>query len=198
MDFSDILIGLWNKISKPIPNILLGLVILFLSPLDWETRWVGWIFIALAVAGILECLWKFIKEKYMQWKETRNLIKKLEELQPSELNFLKILLSHNKRTFDRDDIRMLLDSPQQNNISKKIPDERFIEILFDSTKSIVHRLDELFIVSQLMGIDRKRMYARSPFTNNYTYQVYGWYWDILKKQHKDIFNKGELYFRDFE
>ena len=36
-------LGLWNKISKPIPNILLksGLVILFLSPLDWETRWVG-------------------------------------------------------------------------------------------------------------------------------------------------------------
>ena len=198
MDFPDILLGLWNKISKPIPNILLGLVILFLSPLDWETRWVGWIFIALAVGRILEYIGIFIKEQYKQRKENRNLIKKLKELQANELTFLKVLLSHNQRTFDRDNIRMLLDSPQQNNISKKIPDERFIEILFDSTKSIVHRLDELFIVSQSTSIDRGRMYARSPFTNNYTYQVYEWYWDILKKQHKDIFNKRELYFRDFE
>ncbi len=197
MDFSDILIGLWNKISKPIPNILLGLVILFLSPLDWETRWVGWIFIALAVAGILEYVGTFIKERYKQRKENRNLIKKLAELRPYELDFLKVLLSHNQRTFDRYDVIILLDHPQQNNISEEqIFDEEFMKILFDSPKSIIYRLDDLSIVSQSMG--RSGLRASSLFINNHSYQIYGWYWDILKKQHKDIFNKGELYFRDFE
>ncbi len=181
MDFSDILSNLWNKFSKPIPNILLGLVILFLSPLDWETRWVGWIFIALGVSGILEYIWKFIKEKYRQRKERRNLIKTLAELQPYELAFLKVLLSHNQRTFDRDDIRFFLEPPQQNKMS----DERAIEILFEHQKAIVCRLENLSIISEFIN-------------SYYTYEIHGWYWDILKKQHKDIFNKRELYFRDFK
>ncbi len=185
VDFSDILPGLWNKISKPIPNILLGLVILFLSPLDWETRWVGWIFIALAVGRILEYVGIFIKERYKKRKENRNLIKKLAELQEKELIFLKVLLSHNKRIFDRDDIKIRLNPPQQNNISKKMSDEQFIGVLFDNRKSIVDGLENLAIVSELIN-------------SHYTYQVYEWYWDILKKEHKDIFNKRELYFRAFE
>ena len=55
MDVSTILTTLWGKISEPLPNILVGLVIVFLAPNN--INWVGFIFIALGISSF--CKWIF-------------------------------------------------------------------------------------------------------------------------------------------
>lgn len=51
MDFGW-LSSLWNKIGRPLPNLLIGLAFLYKAPEN--ISWVGYIFIAISVQGFLD------------------------------------------------------------------------------------------------------------------------------------------------
>lgn len=85
MEFSSILTSLWNKIGKPLPNISVGLVFIFLAP-D-EIYWVGYIFVALGISSIFEWVWHFAKAKIPHYR----LKKKLANLPEEEFNLLNDL-----------------------------------------------------------------------------------------------------------
>lgn len=111
MDFSAILTTLWNKVSKPTPNILLGAVFLVLAPS--EVRWFGYIFLAIGIASILEFLWSKFLSLVLYEKRKILLRSSALSLAPTEKAVIKEMLLKNQHTFsvDYNDYHRVYDEP---------------------------------------------------------------------------------------
>lgn len=83
MDFTQILTTLWGKISKPLPNILVGLVFVFLAPKF--VSWLGFIFIAIGLASVIE----FCIPRILSWKKKHALRRLILSLSKDEIKVLQ-------------------------------------------------------------------------------------------------------------
>lgn len=96
MDFSSILTTLWGKISKPVPNVLIGIVFLYFAPN--EIRWFGFIFLAIGVSSILD----WTREKCLtfcnNYKMERNLKEIFSSMNNGEKRVMTNLLTNNEQT----------------------------------------------------------------------------------------------------
>ncbi len=97
MDFSSIVTTLWSKISKPLPNILIGAVFLMLAPGD--IKWVGFIFIAIGVSSIGEWLWHKGEKFLINIQRDGNIKNTLYALNRDEKELLRGMLERREQTY---------------------------------------------------------------------------------------------------
>jgi hypothetical protein len=83
MDFTQILTTLWGKISKPLPNILVGLVFVFLAPKS--IQWFGFVFISIGLASAVESIFP----KFVLWRKKYDLKKCISRLSQDEIAILQ-------------------------------------------------------------------------------------------------------------
>lgn len=81
--------ALWQRVSQPVPNFLIGLVFLNYAPK--ELSWIGLIFIAISSQGFLEYTIKFLKwiaRKLFTFRNNQKIEKKLNNLTVKEAEAL--------------------------------------------------------------------------------------------------------------
>jgi hypothetical protein len=165
MNWETALTTLWNKISKPVSNILIGAVFLFVAPTN--ISWFGGIFIAIGVGGFLDKQFQLIPEKLKQLKKEKEIKEEIENATDEEINLLKLMLHHNKRIMINTDF---VNSLEQRNITRggQLPSK-----IYDLFRS----LD-----------DKNLLCYDSGFDGYFKITVLDTVWHILKKLYKKDFN----------
>ena len=97
MDISALLSILWNKISRPIPNLLIGLAFLIFAPDQY--KWSGWIFVAIGLSDPFDFIQNLIKSKVMQYYKKKRVSKSLCRLNYGERELIARLVSEEHQTF---------------------------------------------------------------------------------------------------
>ena len=97
MDFSSILTTLWSKISKPLPNILIGSVFLAFAP--ESMTWFGYIFIAIGVSSVGEWLWQNVVKWLDSIKRKQHIRDTLYVLNHDEKKLLRDRLKSREQTY---------------------------------------------------------------------------------------------------
>jgi len=96
MDFSSILSTLWNKVSSPVPNILIGIVFLIFAPDD--LRWFGLIFIAIGLSHPIDWAINWVKGKIKNRNFKEKIIATLGSLNQEEKRIIYRMLQNNEQT----------------------------------------------------------------------------------------------------
>lgn len=94
MDFTQILTTLWGKISKPLPNILVGSVFVALAPKS--VSWFGFVFIAIGLASVIE----FCIPRILSWKKKYALRRLILSLSQDEIEVLQDVRRNEGLTID--------------------------------------------------------------------------------------------------
>ena len=96
MDISAIMTALWSKISKPAPNIGIGIALLYFAPKDYQ--WFGYIFIAIGIGCVIEWCWYFLKTCIAKNLNDIEIKEKLSSLNEAEEKILRTMHSNNEQT----------------------------------------------------------------------------------------------------
>jgi hypothetical protein len=166
MNWETVLTTLWNKISKPFTNILIGLA--FFSAAPENVSWFGWIFTAIGVGSFIDKQSQVIHEKWINLKIKKEIKIEIENATDEESGILKLMVQHNKRIMRRSDFEnIFIDHIKRNR--NQFPSE--IYGIFESLqdKNLIYYLPNEF---------------RGQFEIQIQYQV----WDIIKNIYKDEFN----------
>jgi Super-infection exclusion protein B len=97
MDWQSVLTALWGKVSKPLPNFLIGGVFIFLAPSN--IAWTGYIFIALGISGV----WDWLNPQINHWWRIQQVKKAVEKYIPhmteKDKEIIGYLLNKNQKVF---------------------------------------------------------------------------------------------------
>lgn len=97
MDIFSLVSTLWGKVSKPIPNMLIGLVILKFAP-D-EHKWLGYIFVAIGASSIIETGINYTKTLMDDCTVSKKIHDSLRCLNREESQLIRKLVCENHQTF---------------------------------------------------------------------------------------------------
>jgi hypothetical protein len=97
MDFQTILTTLWSKVSKPLPNILIGAAFLVFAPDGVD--WFGYIFLAIGISSIGEWGWQKIGEYKKASKQKKSIQSTLRALNQDEKALLRGMLDRGEQTY---------------------------------------------------------------------------------------------------
>jgi DNA-binding winged helix-turn-helix (wHTH) protein len=166
MNIEELLTILWNKISKPITNILIGAVFLVFAPKDISL--VGWIFLAIGSGGFLDKNSHHLSEIWKMHQKRKKIKEEISNLTASEDDVLRLMVQHNKQIMRKRDFE---------SVFSKIKGRR--SELPENIYDIFRSLDDKNIIIYNFGwqgyFDIK--------CNNYI-------WDILKRHYKNDFNSA--------
>jgi hypothetical protein len=96
MDFTSILTTLWNKISKPTPNVLIGYAFLKFAPK--EINWFGYVFLAIGISSLIEWILIYLKQKQKDYYLNKEMEEVLLSLNEGEKNILAKMIQNNEQT----------------------------------------------------------------------------------------------------
>jgi hypothetical protein len=140
--------GLWGKLNKPIHFLMVGAAILTFSPT--EVRWMGYLFIAFGLAGLLEWLGKYLIRLKEEYQKRHTITKSLSYLNAGEKRIIKKQISAKEQTFylnwnDYHNMYANSDAPDKYRklvgIIKGLSDKGIIAITVDDTVASCHFLD---------------------------------------------------------
>ena len=165
MNWEATLTTLWNKVSKPITNILIGLAFLIFAPGDLV--WLGWIFLAIGVGGFLDKQSYFFKNTWDKILKGKKIKEELEHLTRAEESILKLMVQHNKRIMRQPDF--------EDALSKKIPgrSQKLPSVIYSVFTSLE---------------DKNLAYFNSTGFGHFNVTAREHVWEILKKRYKEDFN----------
>lgn len=162
MDFSSVLSALWNKVSKPIPNILIGAVFVFLAPEN--IRWMGYIFIAIGLGSIVEYIWLKIIGVYNSYCKRKSIEETLRSLNVGEKGVVGRLISKNEQTL----------SINYND---------YHQVMGEAPLGGRHKYVELFGICT--GLQSKGVFVTASLDEITSFSVYPEIWKIMKKLYKE-------------
>ena len=165
MNWETALTTLWNKISKPITNILIGLAILSFAPDN--TSWFGWIFLAIGVGGFLDKNSYLCQQIWKKHLKARKIKEELEHLTAAEEGVLKLMVRYNKRIARTPDFEEVLSRKH----GQELPSD---------------------IYGAFTGLEDKKIisYSAGGFRSYFSVTASEEIWTIIKKRYKNDFNIG--------
>ena len=165
MNWETALTTLWNKVSKPFTNILIGISFLVFAPNNVE--WFGWIFLAIGVGGFLDKQSHAFRNTWERFRKGKKIKEELDHLTPAEEVILKLMVRHNKRVMREPDFKnaLLKKSPSR---SRELPSD--IYGIFTSLE------------------DKKLVYWNSTGSGHFNVTASEVIWKIIKKRYKEDFN----------
>lgn len=163
MDFSSILSTLWNKVSSPIPNILIGIVFLIFAPDD--LKWFGYIFIAIGFSHPIDWAINWLKEKIKNRKAKGKIVATLRSLNQEEKKIIYRTLQNNQQTL----------AIQYSDYHDDLGDDG----------PIGGREDYIRLFGTCSGLQTKRMFVASSNQEVTTFTFFPEVWEIMK----ELYNK---------
>lgn len=103
MDYTAVLTTLWGKVTKPIPNLLIGATFIKFAPADWN--WFGYIFFCFAGSGFADWLQVQLCFLYEKDQQRKKLKKTLQRLTNSERALLKSLVMTDTQTIHKEQMK---------------------------------------------------------------------------------------------
>lgn len=163
MNWDAVLTTLWNKISKPVTNILIGSAFLFFAPEG--VNWFGWVFLALGIGGFIDNnSWK-ISQAWKKFQKENKIKDELRHLTASEEAILKLMVRHNKQILRQNEFLNFLNADSQH--AQNLPRQ-----IFDVFSSL----------------DDKQILTYYPNSRDFSLEVKDFMWQAIKKRYKKEFN----------
>ncbi|MCA3249505.1 MAG: hypothetical protein ACK5WY_07975 [Holosporaceae bacterium] len=167
MNIEELLTTLWNKISKPITNILIGAVFLVFAPKD--ISWVGWIFLAIGSGGFLDKNSHHLPKAWKMSQKRKKIKENLKNLTTPEADILKLMVQHNKQIMRQGDFASAFSTMQDRK--SELPED-----IYDIFRSLD---DKNLIHYHYLGLG-----------GHFHVKATDYIWGILKDLYKEDFNSA--------